>query len=111
MSGGTWDYGQGRIEMIAEEIDILIEKNGAKKSKEELEDEFWRDSDWYTRYPEDLYHHKYSDEVLEEFKNAVKYLRIAYIYAQRIDWLVSGDDGEETFLERLKEELESLKSK
>jgi hypothetical protein len=47
---------------------------------------------------------------VEEFKNAAKYLRIAYVYAQRVDWLISGDDGEESFLERLKEELEKLKS-
>jgi len=34
-------------------------------------------------------------------------LRKAAIYAQRIDWLLSGDDGEESFLERLKEELDA----
>jgi hypothetical protein len=27
---------------------------------------------------------------------------------QRIDWLLSGDDGEESFIERLKEDLEKL---
>ena len=36
-------------------------------------------------------------------------LKKATIYAQRIDWLVSGDDGEESFLSRLKEDLEQLK--
>ena len=34
-------------------------------------------------------------------------MRAAAIYAQRIDWLVSGDDGEETFHQRLAEELRS----
>jgi hypothetical protein len=33
-------------------------------------------------------------------------LRKASIYAHRIDWLLSGDDSEDTFLKRLKEELE-----
>lgn len=33
----------------------------------------------------------------------------AYIYAQRIDWLLSGDDGEKSFHKRLKEELQQLK--
>ena len=37
-------------------------------------------------------------------------LKQAEIYAQRIDWLLSGDDGEESFHERLKEELEELKN-
>jgi hypothetical protein len=38
----------------------------------------------------------------------MKALRVAAVYTQRIDWLVSGDDGEESFLERLKEELGQL---
>ena len=33
-------------------------------------------------------------------------LRRAEIYAQRVDYLISGDDGEESFHSRLKEELE-----
>ena len=33
------------------------------------------------------------------------HLETVVIYTQRIDWLLSGDDNEETFLERLKEEL------
>lgn len=40
-----------------------------------------------------------------EFRKGVIYLKLAEIYAQRIDWLVSGDDGEEAFHKRLKEEL------
>jgi hypothetical protein len=36
---------------------------------------------------------------------------MAQIYTQRIDWLVSGDDGEDSFRERLKEDLEEYKNK
>ena len=35
-------------------------------------------------------------------------MEIAEAYAQRVDWLVSGDDGEESFHERLKEDLDDL---
>jgi len=35
-------------------------------------------------------------------------LRQAHVYAQRIDWLVSGDDGEDSFHRRLKHDLEKL---
>ncbi len=35
-------------------------------------------------------------------------LRKAEIYAQRIDWYLAGDDGEESFMERLKDELDAL---
>jgi hypothetical protein len=46
--------------------------------------------------------------VITKFKEGLDILRKAEVYAQRIDWLVSGDDGEESFLERLKEDLEKL---
>ena len=39
----------------------------------------------------------------------LKILNKAFVYVNRIDWLLSGDDGEETFHKRLKEDLEKLK--
>jgi len=48
------------------------------------------------------------DEIIEKFKEAVDILRKAEVYAQRIDWYLSGDDGDETFIKRLKEDLEKL---
>ena len=50
-------------------------------------------------------------EVLEIFKEGVKKLREAAVYAQRIDWYLSGDDGEESLIERLKEDLEEVRLK
>lgn len=111
MSGGAFEYQQWQIQNIADGVEQVIRNNGAKKTQEELDDEPWKHSDWYERNPEDLYHYKYPDEVIEKFKEGVHYLRMAYIYAQRIDWLLSGDDGEESFLERLKEELHKLNTK
>ncbi len=108
MSGGRFNYDQYKIGYIADGIEHEIEKSGRPKTREELKEESWRDPDWYRRYPEELNHYKYSDEVIEEFKRAVYYLRKAQIYAHRVDWLLSSDDGEETFLERLEEELKKL---
>ncbi len=108
MSGGRFDYQQYAIGNIAESIEREIETNGRKKTDRELREESWHGTDWYEKYPEDLYHHKYPDEVIAKFKDAVNILRIAQVYAQRIDWLLSGDDGEETFLERLDEDLDEL---
>lgn len=51
----------------------------------------------------------YSLETIQEFKNAIKALRVASVYAQRVDWLLSGDDGEETFHESLKQDLAEIK--
>ncbi len=110
MSGGHFDYDQYKIGYMADSIESLIERSGRKKTMEELKEDSWRGSDWYEKYPEDLCHYKYPDEVIEEFKNAVRILREAQIYAHRVDWLVSGDDGVESFLRRLTEDLNNLKN-
>jgi hypothetical protein len=111
MSGGTFDYNQYKIRYIANDIEQEIAKSGKPKSPRELKDESgWRDREWYKKYPEDLNHYKLRDEILEEFKNAYEMLRKAEIYAQRVDWYLAGDDGEDSFLERLKSDLELLKS-
>lgn len=109
MSGGKFNYDQHRIKYMAEIVEHYIEQNGRPKTREELKDEGWRDPDWYKLYPEDLNHYKYPDEVIEKFNEAVVILRKAAIYSHRIDYLLSGDDGEESFLKRLQEELEHLK--
>jgi hypothetical protein len=95
MSGGHFDYKQFEITRIADEIEQLIEINGKKR--------VGRIESW-----EEPYHYEYPPEVIEKFKEAVLSLRTAQIYAQRIDWLVSGDDGEESFLRRLKEDMKEL---
>ena len=108
MSGGHWDYIQYRFTDISEDIRKLIEKNGKEKTKLELQEESWRDPDWYEKYPEDKLHYKYPDEVIEEFKKGLEVIEKAQVYMQRMDWLLSGDDGEESFIRRLKEDLDEL---
>ena len=108
MSGGHWDYIQYRFTDIAEDIEKLIEQNGREKTKDELKEESWRDPDWYEKYPEDNFHTEYPEEVIEEFKKGVEIIKQAQIYIQRLDWLLSGDDGEESFLKRLKDDLTNL---
>jgi len=109
MSGGHFDYIQTRFEwQIIDPIERLIENNGREKTKEELKGESWNRDDWYERYPEDKFYYKYPDDIVDEFKKAVHYLKMAQIYTQRIDWLISGDDGEDSFRSRLKEDLEKL---
>jgi hypothetical protein len=94
MSGGHFDYTQYQIGRISDEVEELILKNGQKREYKEA---------W-----ENEYHNEYSPEVIEKFKEGLMLLKKAEIYAQRIDWLVSGDDGEESFFRRLQEELDEL---
>jgi len=108
MSGGHWDYLQYRFGNVVEDIKKEIERSGKSKTEDELREESWRNEEYYKKYPEYLYHHKYSDEVIEEFKKGAEIIEKAQIYMQRIDWLLSGDDGEDSFLRRLDEELKTL---
>ena len=59
----------------------------------------------YDHYPDDVDVLELTDETIETMKEAYKQIRIAEIYATRIDWMMSGDDGEESFRERIKEDL------
>lgn len=92
MSGGHFDYDQYRISQIADEVEQLILNNG-----ETTKNEYG-----YSRG------RGYSAETIAEFKKGLAALRTAYVYAQRIDWLVSCDDGEESFHERLADDLAAI---
>lgn len=94
MSGGHFDYSQHRIGDIARSIEELIESNN-DKSKDEYGQQIGNE---------------FKTETINKFKEAVIYLRKSAIMAQRIDWLVSGDDGEDTFHERWDDELSELGS-
>ena len=89
MSGGHFDYNQHRINDISDSIEQLIIDNN-------IPDEFG-------------YTHSFSPEIIKQFTKAKKILDIAAIYAHRIDWLVCGDDGEESFFKRLEEDLNALR--
>lgn len=78
MSGGAFDYIQYRFEEIAEQIERFA-----------------------LDYDDDC-----RDEVLARFRIAAETVRNAAKAINRVDWLVSGDDGPESFLRRWAEELE-----
>ena len=104
MSGGTFEYSQYRIKDIADRIEREIYDSGREKTPSELKQE--KHEHYDPTHTPDPTHYEYPEEVMKEFKKAYTLLRVAEIYAQRIDWLLAGDDGEETFLERLKQDLE-----
>ena len=59
----------------------------------------------YDRYPDDADVLELSDETINAMKEAYRQIRIAEIYATRVDWMMSGDDSEESFRERIKGDL------
>ena len=104
MSGGHFDYNQYRINDIADRIERILNRQGKEKPKDEL----YGDKEYYEKYPDEIYHYTYPKIVQEKLREAVKQLKIAAVYAQRVDWFLSGDDGEESFIERLEEDLNTL---
>lgn len=94
MSGGHFNYEQYKLQMISDEIEQLIIDNESEEVNEygEKKGSF------------------YSVATINEFKAAVALLKVAHVFVQRIDWLVSGDDGEDSFHRRLKDELKKLQN-
>ena len=76
MSGGRFDYNQYRLTEIADQIEQEIADNT-----------------------------EFSKKTIQELTKAVELIRTAQIYAHRIDWLLCGDDSEDTFHERLSDDL------
>lgn len=62
----------------------------------------------YDHYPDDADVLELADETIETMKEAYKQIRIAEVYATRVDWVMSGDDGENDLQERLSEDLEAF---
>ncbi len=62
----------------------------------------------HDRYPYDEDVLELSSETIETMKEAYRQMRIAEIYADRVDWLMS-DDDEESFNEKLHSELDDIK--
>jgi hypothetical protein len=93
MSGGHFNYKQDNLLDMVDDIRFAILINEGKERMSggnNMGDRF-------------------SPKTIAEFEKAVKALKLAYVYAQRIDWLLSGDDGEDSFHIRLQAELGELK--
>lgn len=95
MSGGHFNYDQYKIGYIVDEIEQTI----GCYERDETDDYGgkWRD--------------RYTPEEIAKFKEACYFLEKAQIYAQRIDWLISADDGTDSFFRRLEQELNELEVK
>jgi hypothetical protein len=89
MSGGYFDYVQHRIDEAADKVDSYIRRC---------------ESDYRDKYG---YKPEYSADTLARFRECERTLRRAAAMLQRVDWLVSGEDGEDSFHRRWAEEVSS----
>lgn len=77
MNGGYFDYNQRRISDIAFKLVDAINDH----------------------------QNDYSKETIKKLKRTLHVLNLATTMVQRIDWLLSGDDSEESFHRRWDEEI------
>jgi hypothetical protein len=89
MSGGFFDYEQFHIGEIADKLARVIEEeeNAAHAGDPGR---------------------GLSHSTLLDFRDALELLQKAAVYVNRIDWLLSGDDGEVEFDRRLFDDLRNL---
>jgi hypothetical protein len=82
MSGGSFDYDDYHISQIANQIEEHIVQNNKEQT--------------------------YSPETIQRLNEAVDLLRKAAVLVHRIDYLLAGDHGEDSFHEELKKDLDLL---
>lgn len=89
MSGGHFDYNQYRIQEVAFDLRNLIDK---------IESGFI--DEWGINFAENYG----KPEILEKFKLTLDYLEKTHKMVHEVDYLVSGDTGQDSFLKIWKEE-------
>ena len=88
MSGGHFNYIQNSMEDVVDEIQQIINTN-------EVPDEYG-------------YAQNYTKNTISKFKSAQAQILKAAEMIRRIDWLVSGDDGEDYFHKYWKENISKI---
>ena len=94
MSGGQYDYIQFRIGQLAEDIEADILKQG-------------KESEWCSE-DDKYYNGIYPDDINQTMLDTLFKVKEVEVYVQRLDWYLSGDDGEDSYRERLKSDLKIL---
>lgn len=84
-----FDHKDWLLDDFADDIEQVIRSN---------------DSDQPNEWGDPIGRH-YSPETIEKFEAAVKWLRVARLYVRRIDYLLSGDDSEDSFHRNLEQDL------
>ena len=105
MSGGHFDYVQYRLNDTIEELQQILDDQELElvRSRECNNTEECQCPDCY-------YIEGFSRETIKEFQKTLDLVQKAQLYLNRVDWLVSGDDGEESFHERILEDLLALRN-
>ena len=109
MSGGSMNYAYGYINEAAEHIQHELANAELRRKSGRFFDvaKYYQEKHpdvGYLKSPESL-----TDAVIERLRDALACLRQAAIYAKRVEWMTSDDDGYESFCLLLDEELSDCK--
>jgi hypothetical protein len=91
MSGGHFIYNQNELRYLADDIQEIINTNDSEET-DEYGDKIGRG---------------YNDDIIDKYTEAVSLLRVVFEMVNRIDYLESGDDSEETFVQHWGESVPS----
>ena len=92
MSGGHFNdcgYDYYKVSQFADELEVEIENNGKGRQEDRTYGEMW--------YPD------HEPEVIEYLKDQLPKMRKMAEIMRHIDYLYSGDHGDDSFMERVKE--------
>ena len=88
MSGGFFDYSQYKLNDIADSIHYIIRINNTEEKMDSQQG----------------FH--FHEHTIDKFRETERLLRKCQTMVTRIDWLLEGDDDEDTFHQRWHEELD-----
>ena len=110
MSRGALEYAYSRINDVIDRIKDEIVKTESEIQSGELN--YYKPYDYYKKNYPDRTEFKskkaLARAVLNKYNESLECLERAAIYAQRIEWLLSSDDGYESFILRTEEQLKML---
>ena len=84
MSGGSFDYAYQKVERFADELAVRLDKCNKKND--------------YGETP-----HLYSQPTLDKLREIESHARYTAKLMQEVEWLYSGDNGEESFIKGVEE--------
>ena len=95
MSGGAFDYKQHTLQDLIDDMNTLIER----LDKEPIDSFECNSLKNFVKNPDDL---------KNKIRENIGYLKRAFLFTNSLDWLISGDDGEEKFYEKLDVEMKKI---
>ena len=102
MSGGSFDYGYFKVQMLADEIEQMFVNDGKYQGEDYTHDGFGRRPKVeYDRIGDATPEER--ELILDEVHKLIKDLKDCAFRAKELEWYMSGDTGATSYLKRLKQ--------